>query len=154
MLIRPALASDVPAACRLWRERMALLQQTDPQIQFAPEAEALWSQAAINWIQSDEVGFLVGERQGALVGFSVVGIAPGKPGLQPRRCGLLLEMAVDLHDTHRGLSQELLAHAKRWLAASGITLLAIDAPARYPLEAAFWRAQGATAHTEGLRLRI
>ena len=154
MQIRPAQPADARAAAQLWFGRMTLLQQTDPRIQFAPDALALWSAAALKWIGDDEVCFLVGEKNGMLIGFAVVGIAPGEPGLHPPRRGLLLEMAVDLHATHRGLSDQLLAHAKRWLDSMGITQLEIDAPARYPVEAAFWRAQGAVACAERLLLGL
>ena len=56
-------------------------------------------------------------------------------------------MAVDLHETHRGSSEQLLDRAKRWLTAKNVTQLEIDVPARYPVEAAFWRAQGARLRT-------
>ena len=154
MQIRLAEPPDIHAAAQLWFERLALLQQTDPHIKLLPDAKARWSRAALRWIGDETVRVFVGEKQGALVGFAVVGIAPGKPGLQPRRRGLLLEMAVDLHATHRGLSDQLLAQARRWLRKSGVAQLDIELPARCPVEAAFWRARGAVSRVDGLRLTL
>ncbi len=154
MRIRLAEAPDIQAAARLWRERVALLQQSDPSLRLLPDAVALWSEAAQKWIGDTNIRFLVGEKRGALVGFAVVGIAPGKPGRQPQSRGVLLEMAVDLHDTHRGLSDQLLAQATRWLRESGVALLEIEAPARCPVEGAFWRARGARPRSECLWLPL
>ena len=154
MQIRLAKSSDLPAAAQLWFDRITLLQQTDPHVKLLPDARKKWSDVAANWIRDEKVRFLVGEQNGTLVGFTVVEVAPGKPGLHPQRRGILLEMVLDLHETHRGLSDQLLSRVKRWLASAGVTQLEVDMPARYPVEAAFWRAQGATACSERLSLRI
>lgn len=154
MWIRLAKSSDMPAAAQLWFDRIALLQQTDPGIKLLPDARAEWSAVAESWTNDEQARFYVAERRRRLVGFIVVRIAAGRPGLQPQRRGFLLEMAVDLHETHRGLSDQLLARAKGWLAAMDVTRLEVDAPARYPVEAAFWRGQGGIVCCERLRLRI
>ena len=154
MQIRLAKTSDLPAAVQLWFDRITLLQQADPRIKLLHDAREKWSEVATNWIKDEKVRFLVAEQGGALLGFTVVEVAPGMPGLQPRRRGVLLEMAVDLHETHRGLADQLLDRAKRWLAAMGVTQLEVDVPARYPVEAAFWRARGGALCSERLRLQI
>jgi len=154
MQIRLAKSSDMGAAAQLWFDRITLLQQIDPRIKLLPDARENWSAVAIGWTRDEQTRFLVAEHKGTLVGFIVVRIAPGKPGLQPQRRGVLLEMVVDLHETHRGLSDQLLDCAKRWLAAGGATEIEVDAPARYPVEAAYWRAQGGRACSERFRLPI
>ncbi len=154
MQIRLAKSADLPAAAQLWFDRITLLQQVDPHVKLLPDAREKWSDVATSWIKDEQVSFLVGEENGTLVGFAVVEVAPGKPGMHPQWRGILLEMVLDLHETHRGLSDQLLSRAKRWLASAGVTQLEVDMPARYPVEAAFWRAQGAAACSERLRLPI
>ena len=154
MLIRRAKTSDLPAAAQLWLDRIALLQQSDPQVRLLPEARARWSEAARGWIADESVAAFVGEKAGSLVGFAVVGIVAGKPGLHPPRRGTLIEMTLDLHATHPGLSDQLLAEAKSWLTAQGATQLEVEAPARCPVEAAFWRGRGAAIIAETLRLPL
>ena len=75
-------------------------------------------------------------------------------GLYPERVGALLEMAVDLHCAHAGLSDALLDSAKGWLAKHDVRHLEIDAPARYPVEEAYWRAKRAKARFTGFWLEI
>ncbi|MCY4062311.1 MAG: GNAT family N-acetyltransferase [Chloroflexi bacterium] len=154
MQIRLAQMSDLPAAAQLWFDRITLLQQTDRRIKLLPDARENWSAAAARWTGDERTRFWVAEDGGALVGFTVVRLASGAPGLQPQRRGLLLEMVVDLHETHRGLADQLLDHARRWLAAMGAGEIEVDVPARYPVETAFWRAQGGAAWSERFRLPL
>ena len=148
MKIRPAESSDLRAAFQLWFDRIALLQQTDPQIKLSPDAKVEWRRKAEGWIADEGVSFLVAVKDAQLIGFVAVAVEAGKPALQPQRTGVLLEMAVDLHETHHGLSETLLDAARRWLVSMDTTQLVIDVPARYPVEAAFWRAQGARLRFE------
>ncbi len=154
MNIRLAKTSDLAGAAQLWFDRITLLQQSDPLTMPLPAAREKWAAAAASWVGAERTQFLVAEQDGALLGFNVVQVAAGRPGLHPARRGILLEMALDLHETHPGLSEQLLRRALRWLSALGVTQLEVDAPARYPVEAAFWRAQGGAVCSEKLRLRL
>ena len=154
MKIRAAESSDLGSASQLWFDRMNLLQQTDWQIKLLPDAKEDWRTKAGSWIADEKVRFLVAENNEELIGLIAVGLAKGMPGLYPQRKAVLLDMAVDLHATHRGLGKQLLDMAKRWLSAKNVTELEVDAPAHYPVETAFWRAQGAELRFERRWLRI
>jgi len=154
MQIRPARLSDLPAAAQLWFDRITLLQQTEAGIKLLPDARGKWSTVAAEWTRDERVAFLAAEQDGKLIGFTVVRIAAGSPGLHPQCRGILLAMAVDLHETYRGLSDLPLDRAKGCLAAMGATQLEVDVPAHYPVEAAFWRGQGGALVSEKLRLRL
>ena len=154
MQIRLATLSDLPAAAQLWFDRITLLQQTDPRIRLLPDARGNWSAAAACWESDERIGFWVAEDCGTLLGFAVARIATGEPGLQPQWRGVLLEMVVDLHETHRGLADRLLDRVRQWLAARGAGEIEVDVPARYPVEAAFWRGQGGAARSERFRLPL
>lgn len=154
MKIRVAESSDLEPASQLWFDRMNLLQQTDWQIKLLPDAKEDWRTKASSWIADDQVRFLVAENNEELIGLIAVGLAKGMPGLYPQRKAALLDMAVDLHATHRGLGKQLLDMAKRWLSAKNVTELEVDVPAHYPVETVFWRAQGAELRFERRWLRI
>lgn len=154
MKIRLAQASDLRAASALWHERAALLQQTDFAFRPLPNARRVWEERAALWLEDRETAFFVAENNEGLIGFAAVGIVDGQAGLRPRRMGRLIEMVLDLHQPHPGLGRRLLAGAKTWLKARGIEAMAVDSPARYPLEAAFWRSQGAKLRFHGYWMAV
>ena len=147
MQIRLAQETDLGAAARLWFDRLALLQQSNARFQPLPDAVNRWCSAAKGWINSEHCAFFVAVQADALLGFIVIGAEEGPAGRQPERIGVVLEIAVDLHQPQRGMSRSLLASAKAWLRAKEIGILAVDAPSAYPVEAAFWQGQGANPHS-------
>ena len=51
-------------------------------------------------------------------------------------------MALELHRPHPGLGSALVERAQDWLRSRDIRVMTVDVPAQYPVEMAFWRAQG------------
>jgi len=145
MHVRHAKQSDIAQASFLWYERIALLQQTDSYFTALPSATQVWGEAANNWLNNDKFGFFVAESDLSVVGYMVVTIIDGPVGLRPEKLGKLIDMALDLHQTHGGLGRELLKHVNLWLEQRNVHVLTVDAPLRYPVEEAFWRSQGAKA---------
>jgi len=143
MNIRLAQESDLAAAAALWYERIALLRQTDAYFTPLPNAMQVWKQQAAAWLADSRAAFFVAESDAALVGFVIVAMSDGLPGLQPQQLGRVMDMGLDLHQSHPGLGGNLLARAKSWLKGQGIQVMAVDLSARYPVEEAFWRSQGA-----------
>ncbi len=155
MEIRRARVDDLAAAAALWYERMAMLRESASWVVFAPDAIDRWHGRALDWIDDkDDCAFFVAAADGRILGMAVVTTSDGQPGLQPERNGVLLQLAVDLHQPHSGLSGRLLEAAKSWLRSKGVLNLDICAPANYPVEDAFWRAQGATLSARQYRLRL
>lgn len=154
MRIRQARQSDIAAAAQLWFERMSLLRETDTSRVLAQDAIQAWANQAHLWIKSNEYAFFVGEIHGEIVGLLIVSMRENPSWLLPRQLGVIVEMAVDLHQAHPGLSGALLAQAKAWLKTHGVRLLEIQAPARYPVEEAFWRAQGARTRSSNMWLSL
>lgn len=154
MEIRRARAADLEASATLWYERMAMLRESASWIEFAPDAMDRWRKRAKNWIDDADHAFYVAEADGQIIGMAVVAASEGKPGLYPDRVGVLMQLAVDLHYPHSGLSGRLFEAAKSWLLSNDISVLDICAPATYPVEDAFWRAQGAALNALQYRLRL
>ncbi len=154
MRIRNANVSDLENAAQLWFERMALLRESDSNIVLAPEAISAWQQRAKVWIEEDEYAFFVAESHGDLAGFLVVEVGENLPWLQPRYLGSVVQMTVGLHRTRYGLSGALLERARAWLQTLEIAVLEVQAPAHYPVEDAFWRAQGGSLRSHKFWLKI
>ena len=143
MNIRLAEESDLEKAAELWAERAALLQQSGPFHLTVPDGSAKWKSAAKSWLTDDSFVFHVAVEGSALAGYAVATVCYGLPGLVPSQVGRVVDMAVDLHRAQRGLAASLLDATRSWLAARQISVLTIDVPVAYPVEEAFWRAQGA-----------
>lgn len=143
MNIRIAQQSDIASATFLWFERIALLQQTDTYFTPLDDASQVWQAEATKWLQDDDVIFYVAEQDSHLLGYIVVSIIAGPVGLRPKRIGTILDMSLDLHHAHSGLGGQLINEVKLWLADNNTRVLTVSLPARYPVEEAFWRSQGA-----------
>lgn len=143
MQVRPAMQSDIPQASFLWYERIALLQQTDSYFTPLPSAVQIWESTAQKWLADDRVGFFVAEKDAQVVGYMTVTIANGPVGLRPKYLVKLIDIAMDLHQSHAGLGNQLLDHIRAWMTERNLRVLTIDLPLRYPVEEAFWRSQGA-----------
>ena len=143
MRIRLASELDLEPAAQLWFDRIALLREFDPCIVLAANAVGEWRKRAQKWILDSGCAFFVAETEGELAGFMVVRIMESQPGLSPEKIGTIVDLAVDLHQSHRGMSAALLERAKAWLRLHGVGVLEIQTPAHYPVEETFWRGQGA-----------
>ncbi len=154
MRIRMASKPDLETAAQLWYERIALLRESDANIALAPDAIDAWRKRARTWIEDGEYACFVAETDGTVVGLAAVTIVAGQPGLFPEHIGTIMELAVDLHQPHPGLSGDLLEQAKTWLKSRGVGTVEVHAPAYYPVEEAFWRAQGAKLSSVRYRLQI
>ena len=143
MNIRPTQHSDLSQLSFIWYERIALLQQSDSYFTPLPDAMQVWQEQAALWINDEQRCFLAAEHNDRLIGYICVLIVDGPIGLQPRQLGNIVDIGVDLHQSHRNLGGQLVDEAKAWLNDRNIRILTIDLPARYPVEEAFWRSIGA-----------
>ncbi len=143
LAIRFAVEEDLRRAALIWNERASLLQQSDDLQPLNPERILDWQRQARSWLTNDKCGFFVGEVNKSISGYMVIMISEGPAGLGPAVVGKVIDMAVDLHESRPGLSGALLDEARNWLKARDVGFLIVDVPARYPVEEAFWRAQGA-----------
>lgn len=143
LTIRFAIEEDLSQAVLIWNERASLLQQSDDFQPLNPERMLDWQRQARSWLRNDRCAFFVGEVNEIICGYMVIMISEGPAGLGPAVVGKVIDMAVDLHESRPGLSRALVGEARKWLKARDIGFLTVDVPARYPVEEAFWRAQGA-----------
>ena len=143
MNIRPVKKSDLSNLSSIWLERIALLQQTDTYFTPIPNAMQVWEAQALLWIDDSSFGFYVAEDESHIIGYITVRVAAGPVGLHPKHIGEIIDMGLDLHQSHRGLGGKLIDRVKSWLDERDIRILTVDLPARYPVEEAFWRSHGA-----------
>ena len=154
MRIRMAKTSDLPGAVQLWFERISFLRESDASIVLAPDARILWRQQAMKWIDDDESAFFVAEVDSALAGLLVVRTKDNPAWFLPRRMGELVEIVLDLHRPHRGLSSALVERAAAWLRIQDINILEVEPNAYDPVAEAFWRAQSGRLRSRRFWLKL
>lgn len=148
--VRPAQPADLPALARMWYEKVALQQQADRWLRFAPDAETRWQAAAAAWLTDDTLALLVADAPDGLAGYALVRLQPGTPGLLPETLGVLSDMALDTHHYRGGVGRLLVNAAQAWLAARGVHQLTVSVSRRSAVEQAFWRSLGAQEWMDGL----
>ena len=154
MRIRRVKQTDLPGAARLWFERIAFLRESDANILLAPDASRLWRKQAQHWIDESDCAFFVAESDGELAGFVVVRTKENRAWLHPPRVGEIVEMVLDLHRPYRGSSSALLERVAAWLRSQNIEVLEVEPNAYYPVEDAFWRAQGGRLRSRRFWLKL
>jgi ribosomal protein S18 acetylase RimI-like enzyme len=144
VIIRPAVAADIPKTAVLWHEKIILQQQSDSRLKLLPDASTRWTAAAAEWLTNDRCRMNVALRNDEIVGYIVGWIQANQPGLLPERLGVITDIAVGVHSYQSGLGRLLLESVRAWFREQGINQLIAHVPSRQPVEQAFWRASGAT----------
>lgn len=119
-----------------------MLQLTDRRCRPTSDSRADWLARARVWLIDEQTEFLVALADTTLAGYLAVSVIAGIPGQYPDRVGRVQDMALELHRSHPGLGSALLKRARDWLRSRDIQVMTVDVPAHYPVETAFWRAQG------------
>ena len=149
-----ATQNDIPTMAELWREKMILQQQNDRRFTLAPDGDATWAAAAMEWLENECYRVYVAQSQNKSVGYIIGRIDTAPPGLLPEHIGVVADIAVGVHSYQSGLGRLLLEALKDWFKEQGITRALALAPHRQPVEQAFWRALGATELTEVLWIKL
>jgi GNAT superfamily N-acetyltransferase len=151
--VRAAASSDLPELSRLWHEKMVLQQQSDSRLVLTPGARAKWADSAAHWLTDQRCCFQLAEDEGLLLGCIVGWLQDSPPGLLPEHIGAVTDLMVDAHSHRSGVGRLLLTALRDWFAAQGIQQIMAYVPARFAVEQAFWRAQGAAEWTTILWLK-
>lgn len=148
--IRAATAADIPSLAELWYEKTVMRAQTDRRIKLAPDARALWSQAALAWLDDPNCCLLVAS-EAAPVGYLIAWVQD-MPGAA--RQGTIHQIALDAHRYHAGAGRGLVEAARAWLTEQGAERIVVWTARRDATEQAFWRSLGATDWMEMLWMDV
>jgi GNAT superfamily N-acetyltransferase len=143
IIVRAAASSDLPELSRLWHEKMVLQQQADSRLVLMQKARTKWTESAAQWLTDKRCCFQLAEDEGLLLGYIVGWLQDSPPGLLPERIGAVTDLMVDAHSQRSGVGRLLLTALRDWFTGKGIQQLIAYVPARFAVEQAFWRSQGA-----------
>ncbi len=152
--IRSAQSADIPKMTRLWYDKTVLQQQYDRRFALPPDGPARWMQAAARWLQDPDTAIFVADQSESLIGYIVVRVQAGPPGLVPERIGVVTDLAIDAHGQHGGAGRLLVQPVREWLAAQGVSHIVAQVPHRQAVEQAFWRSLGATEWLDSLWMKL
>jgi GNAT superfamily N-acetyltransferase len=142
VIVRAATDSDLPKLSRLWHEKM-ILQQPNTRFKLAPDAATRWIEAVSPWLHDERCEIIAADSDGALVGYIIGWIQDAPPGLLPEKVGVVTDVMIDAHFARGGIGTMLLDTLRQWFANHDIVDLMAYVPSRFPVEHAFWQAQGA-----------
>ena len=152
MGIRRALAGDVGAIVRLWREMWDFHTPYDPRFSATPVADV----AMTSWIklhlETDRSIVLVSEGEAGLDGYLLGMVLENFPGLPATHYGRVSEIAV--HRRREGVGSALLDEAHDWFRRQGIPYVEVDVSVRNPVAGAFWRKRGYGPFIERMRIEL
>jgi L-amino acid N-acyltransferase YncA len=135
MNIRVAQPDDIAALVLLWRDKRALLAQTDARFTDTPQIEKDFER----WLQDPNCAVFVGmNAQGRIMGYVIGCLPSGLHGV-----GMVADVALEMHSYQKGLARDLLAPLRDWFAERGVRQVIAAVPRRSAVEQAFWRAMGA-----------
>jgi GNAT superfamily N-acetyltransferase len=152
--IRSAKPADIPEMARLWYEKMVLQQQFDRRFVVLPDGRMRWMAQVEQWLLDSECAIFVAERVGGLIGYIIVWIQTGPPGLAPEYIGVVTDLTIEAHGQQGGAGRLLLQPVREWLGTLGVSNVIAHVPRRQAVEQAFWRALGATEWLDALWLKL
>lgn len=143
--IRPTIAEDVSILSEFWYDNFVLLQQTNPLISVAPNAQKLWQVYISNSLANPDKIILTGKRETDVVGCIIGTVVDNSVGLLPPKLGLIEYLIVDLHtpQCQSGVGTVLWHAAKINFAERGIDIIRVDVAPHAAVQQAFWRGHGA-----------
>ncbi len=153
LLTRLATHEDLSVLSGVWYDKAVLLAQQDQRIQLAPDARTAWEHALARWLVDPHYGVFVVESNQALCGYLVGQIQWVLPGMSPAQLGVIIDMAVDLHDYHPGAARALVDAARTWFNAQSVEQIVVQVHRQSAVEQAFWRSLGAARWMEWLWIR-
>jgi GNAT superfamily N-acetyltransferase len=151
--VRAAASSDLPELSRLWYDKMVLQQQSDSRLVLMPGARSKWAQSAAEWLTNKRCCFQVAQDEDLFLGYIIGWLQDSPPGLMPAQIGAVTDLMVDAHSQRGGVAGLLLKTLREWFMSQGIQQLIAYVPARFAVEQAFWRSQGAAEWTTILWLK-
>lgn len=153
MIVRPAVAEDVPRIVELWREMWdyhAAFDSRYATTPFAGEVMAAWIEKNL---ASETAQVLVAQDRG-LVGY-VLGLILENPPVVPwTQFGYVSELAVTASSRRRGAGAALVAAIHAWFRSRGLPYVEVNVSVRNAMSRAFWRKAGYADFLERLRLDL
>lgn len=141
ILIRPAVAGDIPEIVALWR----VLQETSAlyEPRLAPNRNAVewFADYLTGQLDNADAAVYVAIAGNAIAGY-VFGQVHRRPTLVSGDCGYVADLCVAEGQRGRGIGRRLFEALRDWFHARGLRAIELQVVRANPASQAFWRKMG------------
>jgi ribosomal protein S18 acetylase RimI-like enzyme len=146
--IRAATLSDVLSIVALWKEFMDFHAACDKTFRRAGAGHVHFESLVRKRIESPTEIVLVADSESEVVGYCVCELRERNEVYQDRRHGVIQALAVTANCRRIGIGSKLLAGARAWFRAKGVTRLEVPVASRNDMAKAFWHKHGFECYLE------
>ena len=150
MYIREAVPGDVSELKVLWTEFMDYHSDLDSDYARSDDALANWTDYIYAKFEDDSAKILVAVEDKIVVGYIGAMIRMYPPIWTITKYGFIEEIAVTEHFRRKGIANQLLVAAQKWLLSQGISRIKVNIDAANEASQGFFRSQGFLDNTETL----
>ena len=154
VIIRKAVAEDVPSILELWKELMDFHKELDRIFSRSATGHEAFADFITGHISSESSCVLVAEAGTDIAGYCLAIIEKYPPVLEMHEYGLIQDIAVTGKCRHSGIGKRLLKEARIWFSKKGVHRIEARVSKSNRLATDFWTKMGFAPYLETVFLEI
>jgi ribosomal protein S18 acetylase RimI-like enzyme len=154
VIIRKAIAEDVPSIVELWKELMDLHKELDRIFSRSATGHEAFADFVTGHISSETSCVLAAEVGKKVVGYCLAFIEKYPPVLEMTEYGLVQDIGVTKKYQRRGIGERFLREVKNWFSEKGVRRIEARVAKSNQLSKAFWGKVGFRPYLETVFLEI
>jgi GNAT superfamily N-acetyltransferase len=154
VIIRRAVAEDVPSILELWKELMDFHKERDRLFSRSATGHEGFADFITGHMSSDTSCVFVAEAGTDIVGYCLAIVEEYPPVLEIKEYGLVQDVAVTEKYRRGGIGKRLLKEARSWLSEKGIRRIEARVARTNGVATRFWAKMGFTPYLETVFVEI
>lgn len=154
MLIRKAIAADIPRVVELWRGMWRMHEESDARFASTPYAAEFMDRWYQDSLEAERAIFLVAEEGGRVEGYALGFIVENPPVVPHRIYGHISEVAVAPERRRGGIGGDLTREMHERFRARGCGYVEAFVAVCNPVSQGFWRKSGYRPFIERMRFEL
>ena len=148
ILIRKAVAGDIAAVLRLWRELMEFHSNFDSRFRLAADAVSPGKSHLRSELARPTSFLAVAEHRSGVVGYCLASVHNQPSFFEHRAYGFVSEFHVAQSLRRRGIGRSLFAGMKQWFQRNGVSRIELVTMNGNEGSKAFWQSVGCCSYAE------
>ena len=154
VIIRRAVAKDIPSILELWKELMDFHKERDPIFSRSATGHEQFTEYLMKNIQNEDFYVFVADDDEDLIGYCMVKISTYPPVLEEQRYGEIENIAVSEKYRRSRVGERLLNEARKWYCEKGVHRVEAKVSKINKVSTGFWAKMGFTPYLETVFMEI